>query len=72
MNMTYITDPNEVEALVGAIKSFFADAAERQCVDIGRAVEMLTTAVRLVDPNYTPPEPEEVEACASPSDEPGC
>ena len=62
MNMNYITDPNDVEALVGAIKMFFADAAEKQCVDIGWAVELLTATVQLVDPNYTPPEPEEVEA----------
>jgi len=62
MNMTYITDPNEVEALVGAIKSFFINAAAEQCVDVGHAVELLTATVRLVDPNYTPPEPEEVEA----------
>lgn len=62
MNMNYITDPNDVEALVGAIKSFFTDAAAEQCVDIGHAVELLTATVQLVDPSYTPPEPDEVEA----------
>lgn len=59
--MCYIMDPNQVESLVGAIKAFFTDAAEKQCVDIGWAVELLTTTVQLVDPSYTPPEPEEVE-----------
>lgn len=57
----YMTDPNEVEALVDAIKAFFVDAADHERVDVGTAVELLVSVVRLVDPNYTPPEPGEVE-----------
>lgn len=60
--MNYVTDPVEVESLVDAIKAFFNDAAEKQYVNIGWAVELLTTTVHLVDPNYTPPEPTEMEA----------
>lgn len=61
MNRIYITDPVEVESLVVAIKAFFDDAAAEQHLDVGVAVELLTATVRLVDPNYTPPEPVEVE-----------
>lgn len=62
MNMNYATDPVEVESLVVAIKAFFNNAAAEQHLDVGAAVELLTATVHLVDPNYTPPEPAEMEA----------
>jgi hypothetical protein len=58
-NLNYMADPNEVEALVSAVKAFFRDAADKQCVDVAWAVELLTSVVQLVDPDYTPPEPDE-------------
>lgn len=59
--MSYVTDPNDVEDLVDAIKAFFVTAADHESVDVGWAVELLTSVVRLVDPNYSPPEPAESE-----------
>jgi hypothetical protein len=61
MSLTYIVDPEELRAIVDGIKEFFRRAAEEQCVDIGYAVDLLTDVVRLVEPGYTPPEPDEVE-----------
>jgi hypothetical protein len=61
MNPTYNVDPEELKALIDRIKALFRQAAEEQCVDIGDAVSLLTDVVRLVEPGYTPPEPDEVE-----------
>ena len=59
--LPYNVDPEELRALVDGIKELFRQAAEEQCVDIGDAVSLLTDVVRLVEPEYTPPEPDEVE-----------
>jgi hypothetical protein len=59
--LTYNVNPEELRALVDGIKEFFRQAAKEQCVDISDAVSLLTDVVRLVEPGYTPPEPDEVE-----------